>query len=1031
MTNPADSSVQNLLPVQAYFNANGSFNTFIGQGQPFYATANPSQSGLTITNSTLNSSPIGNTSPSTGVFTNIATTTGTISTAPTGSTDIANKQYVDFYAAGLSWKQPALTATSANITLSGLQTINGVTLVVGDVVLVKNQTTSSQNGIYVASAGAWTYSVGGDTWSEYVGAIIFITNGSLAGTAWYCTAQPGGTLGTTAMTWSNFSVASSYTAGTGLTLTGTVFSITPVGTASTYGSATQTPVFTTNASGQVSSVTNTTITPAVGSITGLGTGVATALAAGVTGSGNIVLATSPTLITPALGTPTSGNFSTGTFTWPTFNQNTTGTASKATNLVGGAAGSLPYQSAVDTTTFLAAGTNGQVLRLTSGLPSWGADYVGTVTSVSGTGTVNGITLTGTVTSSGSLTLGGTLGGIANSQLTNSSITFGATAAALGTTVSALNAVSIGATTRSSGDFTTLSANTVTSTTPVLSFNASNTIASFGSTTANAFNQLVIQNKSGTSGASTNYVISNDLGTDSTYYGEFGMNSSVFSSGTPADFFSLNNGVYFSSHDGDVTVGSGNGFKTYLAWGTAGQSAHVINASGAIGLNTSITGSTNFGTSGQVLTSAGSAATPTWTTPTAGITITDDTTTNATRYLAFTSATSGSIAGANVSSTKLAFNPSTGNLGIGTSSPSVKLQISADGGAGDSAQLFRITDTNTANSVGPYTLTFGNINHYAAYPTMAMAGTNGISFCVGDGSDFATQRKAILNSSGYLGIGTSNPITQLQVYGAGSGTFGAYNDPFIIQGTTYSFMQIKGVNNIAGVLYNTNGSTGWYQGTNNSGNYHLSPLASINQTGVTDAKDGARGFTMDATGNLFINRVSALTNEKLAVWSETSSTIAITAVGGPANGNYESSDTGHAAYWTFGRDNALTGNYQFAYNGTLKGTINYSTGTYTALSDSRAKKDITDLTYGLNEVMAMRPVTYLMKEEEDTAKKHLGFIAQEMKAIIDESVDDLVDEEKQMYGLDKGGLVPVLVKAIQELNAKITALEEQVINLGTK
>ena len=244
---------------------------------------------------------------------------------------------------------------------------------------------------------------------------------------------------------------------------------------------------------------------------------------------------------------------------------------------------------------------------------------GSVTSVSGTGTVNGITLTGTVTSSGSLTLGGTLGSIANSQLTNSSITFGATSVSLGSTVSAFNAISIGATTRSSGDFTTLSANTVTSTTPVLSFNAANSIATFGSTTSGSYNQLVIQNLSNSSGASTNYVISNNLGTDSTYYGEFGMNSSSYTgAGVPVDFFSINNGIYFSGHDGDITVGSGNGKNLYLAWGTSGQSAHVVNSSGAIGLNTNLaagtgSGTTNFGTAGQVITSQGSSATPTWTT----------------------------------------------------------------------------------------------------------------------------------------------------------------------------------------------------------------------------------------------------------------------------------------------------------------------------------------------------------------------------------------------------------------------------------
>jgi len=135
-----DSVTQNLLPVQAYFNLDGTFNTFIGQGQPFYATFNPVQSGLTITNSTIDSTTIGATSPSTGVFTNITTTTGQISTTPSGSTDIANKYYVDTVAQGLGPKAACQVATTANITLSGLQTIDGYTTLAGDRVLVKNQT---------------------------------------------------------------------------------------------------------------------------------------------------------------------------------------------------------------------------------------------------------------------------------------------------------------------------------------------------------------------------------------------------------------------------------------------------------------------------------------------------------------------------------------------------------------------------------------------------------------------------------------------------------------------------------------------------------------------------------------------------------------------------------------------------------------------------------------------------------------------------------------------------------------------------
>ena len=650
------------MPVQAYFDVDNNFVTFIGQNKPFYATANPIQSGLTITNSTINSTTIGASVPSTGVF-----SSGQVNATPVGSTDIANKQYVDSVAAGLSWKQPVAVATTANITLSGLQTIDTYTTLAGDRVLVKNQSTAANNGIYIASSTAWTRAADADAWAEFVGAITFIEYGTQAGSAWYCSAQPGGTLGVTAINWSNFSVAAAYTAGTGLTLTGYSFSITNTGaTAGTYGTAARTITQTVNAQGQITNIFDQPIAIANTQVSGLGTMS--------TQNANAVAITGGTIDGVTIGGVTAGAVTATTFTGAGTGLTGTasslsigGTAAKATSLNGGAAGSLPYQSGANTTTFLAAGTNGQVLTLASGVPSWATPTTGTVTSVSGTGTVNGLTLTGTVTSSGSLTLGGTLSNIANSALTNSSITFGATAAALGTTVSGFNAVTIGATTPSTGAFTYLSTSSTTSTTPTLSFNASNAPFAAGASISGSYLQHMLQNTSATAGASVNYVLSNNLGTDSTYYGEFGMNSSVFSASTPADFFSINNGIYYSGHDGDVSLGSGNGYKTYLAWGTTGQSAHVINATGAIGLSTNLgttpagSGTTGFGTSGQVLTSAGSSAAPTWTTPFAGLAITDDTSTNATRYLTITSATSGSITAANTSSTKLSYNPSTGLL----------------------------------------------------------------------------------------------------------------------------------------------------------------------------------------------------------------------------------------------------------------------------------------------------------------------------------------------------------------------------------
>ena len=387
MTSPSNSAVQNLLPVQAYFDLNNNFVTFIGQGLPFYATVFPDQSGLNITNSTINSTTIGLTTPAAGAFTSFATNTGTISTQPTAATDIVNLLALQSYAAGISWKQPSACATLVNITLSGLQTIDGYTTLAGDRVLVKNQTNAANNGIYIASATAWTRSLDADAWNEFISAITFIESGSQAGSAWFCTAVPGGTLGVTALNWSQFTTSATYTAGTGLTLTGFEFSITPVGTASTYGSATQTPVFTTNASGQVTTVTNTTITPAVGSITGFGTGVATALAINTGAAGSFVVNGGP------LGTPASGDFSTGTFTWPTFNQNTTGTASNVTGTVaignGGTGqttasaafnalnpmtttGDIIYEASATTAARLGIGSTGQILTVVGGLPAWAA-----------------------------------------------------------------------------------------------------------------------------------------------------------------------------------------------------------------------------------------------------------------------------------------------------------------------------------------------------------------------------------------------------------------------------------------------------------------------------------------------------------------------------------------------------------------------------------------------------------------------------------------------------------------------------------
>ena len=149
---------------------------------------------------------------------------------PTTAQDAATKNYVDSVAQGLDVKTSVVCATTANITLSGTQTIDGVSVVAGDRVLVKNQTTAKQNGVYVAAAAAWARATDMDSWTELVSAFLFVERGATnADTGWVCTVDPGGTLGTTSVTFVQFSSSGTYTAGNGLQLSGSTFSVKPNG----------------------------------------------------------------------------------------------------------------------------------------------------------------------------------------------------------------------------------------------------------------------------------------------------------------------------------------------------------------------------------------------------------------------------------------------------------------------------------------------------------------------------------------------------------------------------------------------------------------------------------------------------------------------------------------------------------------------------------------------------------------------------------------------------------------------------------
>ena len=146
---------------------------------------------------------------------------------PQGAQDAVTKAYVDLTVQGLEPKQSVRAASVATIaTLSGPMTLDGVALVAGDRVLVKDQTTVAQNGIYVVAAGAWARSTDADVWGELVSAYVFVESGTVnADMGYLATVDPGGTLGTTAVTFVQFTGAGQILAGAGLTKSGNTLDV--------------------------------------------------------------------------------------------------------------------------------------------------------------------------------------------------------------------------------------------------------------------------------------------------------------------------------------------------------------------------------------------------------------------------------------------------------------------------------------------------------------------------------------------------------------------------------------------------------------------------------------------------------------------------------------------------------------------------------------------------------------------------------------------------------------------------------------